>query len=78
MSERGRKPLVSSEEPVNDQRIRPFESNAGIRKKMLKKMRTGMAAGEKDIHMVGAVEHKTIGMLQDLPKFTPYSCNFFK
>ena len=78
MSERGRKPLVSSDEPVNDQRIRPFESNAEIRKKILKKMRTGMAAGEKDTKKVGAIEHKTQGMLQDLPKFTPYNCNFFK
>ena len=63
---------------VSDQRIRPFETNGAIVNKFFKKLRGGMAAGNKDTKVLGDPESKKEGRLNDMPKFTPFNCNFFK
>lgn len=63
---------------VSDQRIRPYENNGAIVRKFFKKLRGGMAAGNKDTKILGDIESKKEGLLNDMPKFTPFNCNFFK
>lgn len=47
-------------------------------RKFFKKLRVGMAAGNKDLKILGDQEGKNDGVLNDIPKFTPFNCNFFK
>lgn len=63
---------------ISDQRIRPYENNGTIVRKFFKKLREGMAAGNKDLKILGDKENKKEGYLNDIPKFTPFNCNFFK
>ena len=37
-----------------------------------------MAAGNKDLKILGDKENKSESYLNDIPKFTPFNCNFFK
>lgn len=76
---RKRKSLVGdTESGVSDQRIRPYENNGAVVRKFFKKLRGGMAAGNKDTNVLGEPESKKEGSLNDIPKFTPFNCNFFK
>ena len=37
-----------------------------------------MAAGNKDLKVIGEPDPSELGLLHDIPKFTPLNCNFFK
>ena len=41
-------------------------------------MRGGMVAGNKDTNMVGDISAHADRQLTDIPRFTPFNCNFFK
>ena len=45
----------------SDQRIRPYENNGHIVRKFFKKLREGMAAGNKDTKVLGDQEGKNEG-----------------
>lgn len=74
-----RQSLFKSGVPISDARIRPYEVRGNKVDKILKKQRGGQSAGNVDLKVVGEMASKeSAGALYDMPKFTPYNCNFFK
>lgn len=68
---------LGSSGPTSDGRIKAFESNGAMARSFFKNLRVGMQAGNKDVKAVGD-HHKEKEELSDLPRFTPFNCNFFK
>ena len=47
-------------------------------RRFFNKLREGLAAGNKDLKVLGDQQKNKDGSLNDIPKFTPFNCNFFK